>query len=71
MPWLIIACIPALLIGPTRAFKYQLFMWPRLIEGALDTERAHTLLQWVWQLLASDPIEVFCLGVAFMVALNL
>ena len=70
-PWLMIACIPALLIGPTRALRQQLLLWPRLIEGALDGERAHALIGRFWHVLASDWIEAFSLGAAFMVAFNL
>lgn len=70
-PWLAIACVPLLLIEPARALRYGLMMWPRLLAGALDTERAHALISRFWQLFSSDRIEAFALAVAFVVALNL
>ena len=71
VPWLLIACIPFLLIGPTRALRHLLLMWPRLIEGALHSERAHALLGRFSEVLANNWIEAFCVAAAFMVAFNL
>ena len=70
-PWLAIGCIPPLLIDPARAVRYGLMMWPRLLDGALDTERAHALISRFWQVFSSDRIEAFALAMAFVVALNL
>jgi len=70
-PWLAIGCVPPLLIDPGRALHYELSMWPRLLEGALDTDRAHALLGRFWQLVASDRIEAFCVAIAWMLAFNL
>lgn len=70
-PWLVIGCIPPLIIGPARAFGLELSIWPRLIEGALDKERAHALISGFSNLLRGDWIDAVSVVMALMVAVNL
>lgn len=57
-PWLAIGCIPLAFFGPARGLSLELSMWPRLIQGALDSEHAHALLGALWQLRA--PLSTCC-----------
>jgi hypothetical protein len=70
-PWLVIGLIPPLLMDPARALRHEFLVWPRLLEGALDTERAHELIRALWTLSSTRPTEAASVVIATVLALNL
>lgn len=70
-PWLVIGALSLALVGPARGLRLQLLTWPRLVTGALDTERAHSLIGALWQLLGAVTPESVGVVMALIVVLNL
>src|SRR5688572_855238 len=70
-PWIVIGGIALALVGPVRGLRLEFLLWPRLIEGALDTARAHAFIGALARVLDAATLEAVGVVMALIAAMNL